>query len=167
MRYMVLLALISIIFCLIAFTAFANDSGDLNSKEGEEMSTGRFTDRSRTILNYANEEAIKLNRDHVDTEHLLLGLIFEGQGIAVRTLQELGVDLARLEMEVKRMMEKSQPVSGESRRPPIFTRASSQVIQYAHEEAQKVGYDHVGTEHILLGLVREKQGIAAKVLASF
>ncbi|MFC1712791.1 ATP-dependent Clp protease ATP-binding subunit [Candidatus Poribacteria bacterium] len=131
------------------------------------MFPGRFTDRARTILNYANEEAIKLNHDQVDTEHLLLGLVHEGQGIAARALQDLNVDLERLEMEIRRMMRKSQTIPDSTRRPPIFTRASTEVLQHAQDEAQKVDYEHVGTEHILLGLVQEKQGIAAKVLASF
>ncbi len=128
------------------------------------MFPGRFTDRARTILEYANKEAMRLNHDQVDTEYLLLGLVHEGQGIAARALQELNVDLERLEMEVRRMMRKSP---APEKRPSMFTRASTEVLQYAQDEAQKVDYDHIGTEHILLGLVREKHGIAAKVLASF
>ena len=127
----------------------------------------RFTERARTILSIANEEAVKHHHEHVDTEHLLLGLIHEEQGIAARALQGLGVDLNRLETEVRRRMRKSNVLSDVAKRPPVFTRASTQVIQHAHDEAQNINYDHVGTEHILLGLVREKNGIAARVLADF
>jgi ATP-dependent Clp protease ATP-binding subunit ClpC len=131
------------------------------------MVPGRFTERARIIINYANEEAMRLNHDQIDTEHLLLGLVHEGQGIAARALQELGVSLERLEMEVKRMIRKPRVLSDNVRRPLVFTRAANQVLQYSMEEAQKLEYDHVGTEHILLGLVREKNGIAAKALANF
>lgn len=126
---------------------------------------GRFTERARTVINYANEEAIRLKHGQIDTEHLLLGLVYEGQGIGVRALEELGVSLEELEMEVKGMIEKP-PVDSISR-PLVFTHAANQVLQYAMEEAQKLEYDHVGTEHILLGLVREKDGIAAKALDNF
>ncbi len=132
------------------------------------MFPARFTERARSILNNASAEAIKHHHEHVDTEHLLLGLINENQGIATKTLQSLGVDLSKLEAEVRRMMRRSHALSDISKqRPPVFTRAFTEVIQHAHEEAQKIEYDHVGTEHILLGLVREKHGLAARVLADF
>jgi len=131
------------------------------------MLPGRFTERARIILNYAQEEAIRLNHDNVDTEHLLLGLVHEGQGIAAKALQELGVSLERLEIDVRKMAKKAHIMPSSGDRTPVFTRAASQVLQYASEEAQRVEYDHVGTEHILLGLLREKNGIAAKALLSF
>jgi ATP-dependent Clp protease ATP-binding subunit ClpA len=137
------------------------------SKRGKKMFPARFTERARVIINYAKEEAIRLNHDQIDTEHLLLGLVHEGQGIAARALQELGVSLERLEMEVKRMIRKPHVLSDNVRGSLVFTRAANQVLQYSMEEAQKLEYDHVGTEHILLGLVREKNGIAARVLANF
>jgi hypothetical protein len=130
------------------------------------MVPGRFTERARIIINYANEEAMRLNHDQIDTEHLLLGLVREGQGIAARALQELGVSLDRLEMEVKKMIRKPRVPSDKIRGPLVFTRAANQVLQYSMEEAQKLEYDHVGTEHILLGLVREEDGIAARSLAN-
>ena len=131
------------------------------------MVPGRFTERARIIITYANEEAIRLKHDQVDTEHLLLGLVHEGQGIAAKALQELSVNLERLEMEVKRMMKKPHVLPDSPRRSLGFTDAANQVLQYAMEEARKLEYDHVGTEHILLGLLREKSGIAARVLANF
>jgi ATP-dependent Clp protease ATP-binding subunit ClpC len=131
----------------------------------------RFTERARQIINYAHEEAIKLNHSQVDTEHLLLGLVREGlrdgQGIAAGALQDLGVRLDSLEIEVKKMIKKSHVLSDNTRRQLLFTRAANQVLQFSMEEAQRLEYDHVGTEHILLGLIRERNGIAARVLASF
>ncbi len=131
------------------------------------MVPARFTERARQIINYAHEEAIKLNHNQVDTEHLLLGLVREGQGIAAEALQELGVGLDSLEMEVRKIIKKSDVPPDSTRRQLLFTRAANQVIQFSWEEAQRLGYDHVGTEHILLGLIRERNGIAARVLANF
>jgi ATP-dependent Clp protease ATP-binding subunit ClpC len=128
---------------------------------------GKFTERARIIIGYANEEARRLNHSQIDTEHLLLGLIHEGQGIAARALQDLGVDLERLEMEVMRMIKKPHMLTESIRQPPSFTRAADQVLRFSMEEAQRLEYDHVGTEHILLGLIREKNGIAARVLTGF
>jgi len=131
----------------------------------------RFTERARQIINYAHEEAIKLNHSQVDTEHLLLGLVREGlrdgQGIAAGALQDLGVRLDSLEIEVKKMIKKSHVLPDNTRRQLLFTRAANQVLQFSMEEAQRLEYDHVGTEHILLGLIRERTGIAARVLANF
>ena len=135
------------------------------------MVPARFTERARQIINYAHEEAVKLNHSQVDTEHLLLGLVREGmrdgQGIAAGALQDLGVRLDSLEMEVKKMIKKSHVLPDNTRRQLLFTRAANQVLQFSMEEAQRLEYDHVGTEHILLGLIRERNGIAARVLASF
>ncbi len=131
------------------------------------MVPGRFTERARIIIDYANEEAVRFNSNQIDTEHLLLGLVHEGQGIAARALQELGVSLERLEMEVKRIMRKPHTLPDNSKRTLGFTHAANQVLQYAMEEAQRLEYDHVGTEHILLGLVRERNGVAAKALTNF
>jgi hypothetical protein len=124
----------------------------------------RFTDRARVIINYANEEARKLKHSYIGTEHLLLGLIYERGGIAARAIQELGVSLEKLEAEVKKVMEKSDIQVEENQKHMAFTRAADQAIQYAMEEAQKLEYDHVGTEHILLGLLRVKDGMAAEAL---
>jgi ATP-dependent Clp protease ATP-binding subunit ClpA len=134
------------------------------------MVPARFTERARQTINYAHEEAVKLNHSQVDTEHLLLGLVREGlrdgQGIAAKALQDLGVRLDSLETEVKKMMEKPRVLPDNTRRQLLFTRAANQVLQFSMEEAQRIECDHVGTEHILLGLIREKNGIAARVLAN-
>ncbi|MBD3184400.1 AAA domain-containing protein [Candidatus Poribacteria bacterium] len=132
------------------------------------MFPARFTERARMVINYANDEAIRLNHSQVDTEHLLLGLVREGEGIAAKALQDLGVSLERLEMEAKRMIRKSRtPTTDSIKRPLVFTRAANQVLQLSMEEAQRLEYEHVGTEHILLGLIREKNGIAAQTLTNF
>ena len=89
------------------------------------MIGGRFTERARTIINHASEEAIKLNHDCIDTEHLLLGLIYEGQGVAARALQELGIDLQQLDTEVKSMIKKPDMMS-DSRRSVDFSQAAKQ-----------------------------------------
>ena len=129
------------------------------------MVPARFTERAKLLINYANEEAIRLNHSQIDTEHLLLGLVREGQGIAANVLQELGVGLESLEAEVKKMIKESQ-VFPDIRRPLMFTRAANQVLQYSIDEAKRLEYDHVGTEHILLGLIREEHGVAARALAN-
>jgi ATP-dependent Clp protease ATP-binding subunit ClpC len=130
------------------------------------MVGGRFTERARIIINYASEEAIKLSHDQIDTEHLLLGLVHEGQGIAARALQELGVSLEKLETEVKKMVKKPSMLN-DSRRSVDFSPSAKQVLQYAMEEAHRLEFDHVGTEHILLGLIREKNGVAGMALVKF
>jgi ATP-dependent Clp protease ATP-binding subunit ClpA len=131
------------------------------------MVPARFTEGARQLINYAHEEAIKLNHSQVDTEHLLLGLVREGQGTAAEALQQLGVGLDSLETEVRKLIKKSNVLPDNTRRQLFFTRAANQVLQFSMEEAQSLGYDHLGTEHILLGLIRERNGIAARVLASF
>ena len=130
------------------------------------LAGGRFTERARIIINYASEEAIKLNHDQIDTEHLLLGLVHEGQGIAARALQELGISLEKLEIEVKMLIRKAN-VSGDAKKTVDFSSSARQVLQYAMDEARRVEFDHVGTEHILLGLIREKNGIACRALGKF
>jgi ATP-dependent Clp protease ATP-binding subunit ClpC len=127
------------------------------------MFGGRLTERAKIIISYAGEEATKFNHDQIDTEHLLLGLVHEGQGIAARALLELGVNLEKLDGEVKKMIRKPSMVSN-IRQPREYSPAAKHVLQYAMEEAHRLEFDHVGTEHILLGLVREGEGVAAAVL---
>jgi histidinol-phosphate aminotransferase len=129
------------------------------------MVGGRFTERARTIINHASEEALKLNHDNIDTEHLLLGLIHEGQGIAPRALQELGVSLQKLETEVRSML-KEPNTTLDTRNSVDFSPSARQILQWAMEEAHRLEFDHVGTEHILVGLLRETDGIAFKALTN-
>ena len=116
-----------------------------------------------TVATYANE-AIKLDHNQIDTVHLLLALVHEGRGIAVEVLRRLDVNLEKLEMKVKAMIKPI--VLTDVEESLEFTNASKQVLQYAAQEAKKVESDYACAEHILLGLIREKNGIAAKALTS-
>lgn len=131
------------------------------------MVPGKYTQRAKIILNYAKDEVKRLKHDRVDTEHILLGLVHEGQGVAAKALQNLGIPLERIEMEVRKLMRKAHALSDDPGRPPSFSPAAQRVMQYAADEAQRLEYDRVvGTEHILLGLVQEKNGMAARALAN-
>ena len=125
----------------------------------------KFTERARLAVARANKEAISLKSDQIDTEHLLLGVVYEGQGIAARILQELDVDLELLEQKLKDTSGKhSAPVARAGKTPLPFTDAATKAMEYSAEEAQKAKLDYVGTEHLLLGLAREKTGGAARAL---
>ncbi|UNC93385.1 ATP-dependent Clp protease ATP-binding subunit [Candidatus Contubernalis alkaliaceticus] len=124
---------------------------------------GRFTERAQKVLFLAQEEAKRLNHNFVGTEHLLLGLVREGEGIAARALQKLGVDLVKVRQEVERMIGKGDKPILQS---ISYTPRAKKVIELAIEEGRNLGHNYVGTEHLLLGLIREGEGIAAKVLAN-
>jgi len=121
---------------------------------------GRFTERAQKVLLYSQEEARRLKHDAVGTEHLLLGLIREENGIAARALKNLGINLKRLREEIEQ-------ASGQGSRIPEevgLTPRAKRVIELAFDEARQQGVGYVGTEHLLLGLIREEEGIAAQVL---
>jgi ATP-dependent Clp protease ATP-binding subunit ClpC len=124
---------------------------------------GRFTMRARTVLHLAKEEALRLNHPALGTEHLLLGLIREGEGVAARVLKQLGVgDLERVRDQVEAITGRGgHAVEGE----PSWTTRARQVFALAKEEAQRLKAGHIGTEHLLLGLLREGEGLGAGVLA--
>jgi len=123
---------------------------------------GRFTERALRVINLAQEEARRLNHDYVGTEHLLLGLLREEEGIAARALKNLGLALDRVRAEVEKMIGRGTET------PPAeigFTpRAKKVVIELTAEEARHLGHTYIGTEHILLGLIREGEGVGAQVL---
>src|SRR5919204_6315916 len=123
----------------------------------------RFTDRARWAMRLADEEAGRLNHDYVGTEHLLLGIVKEGSGIAANVLTSLGIDLRKVRLEVEKLVPvgEADPVIG-GKRPP--TPALQRVFDHAAEEARKVDHHYIGTEHLLLGLLREQDGVAAQVL---
>jgi ATP-dependent Clp protease ATP-binding subunit ClpC len=123
---------------------------------------GRFTERAQQVLVLAQEEAKRLNHNFIGTEHILLGLVREGSGIAARGLQNLGVELPRVRAEVEKIIGKGEkaPVQGIS-----YTPRAKKVIELAIEEGQNLNHNYVGTEHLLLGLLREGEGIAAQVLS--
>jgi hypothetical protein len=124
----------------------------------------RFTDRARRVVVLAQEEARMLGHNYIGTEHLLLGLIHEGDGVAARALQSMGIELDVVRVRVAEVVGKGQhPLPGHI----PFTPRSKKVLELSLREARQLGHDYIGTEHILLGLVREGEGVAAQVLASF
>lgn len=122
---------------------------------------GRFTEKAQKVLMLAQEEARRLSYPYVGTEHLLLGLIREGQGIAARVLRGMGIELEQVRSEVEKVIGKgSTPVGGEIG----FTPRSKKVLELSFDEARTLGHNYIGTEHLLLGLIREGEGVAATVL---
>src|SRR5882724_6294899 len=124
--------------------------------------SNRFTERAQRVILIAQEEAKRLNHDYVGTEHILLGLIALGEGVAAQVLANLGVDLRRVRSEVEKIVGTGDNVMLLGEIP--FTPRAKKVLEYAVEEAQNMGHSHVGTEHLLLGLIREEEGVAARVL---
>jgi len=122
----------------------------------------RFTDRARKVMALANQEAQRFNHEYIGTEHILLGLIKEGTGVGATVLKKMNVDLRKVRLEVEKMV-KSGPDMVPMGKLPHTPRAKK-VIEYAIEEARNLNHNYVGTEHLLLGLLREHEGIAAKVL---
>jgi ATP-dependent Clp protease ATP-binding subunit ClpC len=122
----------------------------------------RFTDRARKVLQLANQEAQRFNHAYLGTEHILLGLIREGSGIAANVLKNLDVDLRKIRLEVEKLVQ-SDPYMVTMGKLPQTPRAKK-VIEYSMEEARNLNHHHIGTEHILLGLIRESEGTAAQVL---
>jgi len=122
----------------------------------------RFTDRARKVMALANQEAQRFNHEYIGTEHILLGLVKEGSGVGATVLKNLDVDIKKLRLEVEKLV-KSGPDMVTMGKLPQTPRAKK-VIEYAIEEARALNHNYVGTEHILLGLLRENEGIAAQVL---
>ena len=121
----------------------------------------RFTDRARRVAVLAQEEARMLNHDHIGTEHILLGLIREGEGVAAKALESLGISQEAVRRQVEEII-------GQGQQPPSghipFTPRAKKVLELSLREALQLGHNYVGTEHILLGLIREGGGVAAQVL---
>ena len=122
----------------------------------------RFTDRARRVMDLAEEEARMLSHSYIGTEHLLLGLIHEGEGVAAQVLESLGISLQAVRQQVEEVVGQGQQAV--PRRMP-FTPRAKKVLELARREAFQLGHGYIGTEHILLGLIREGEGVAAKVLA--
>src|SRR6201993_4320109 len=121
----------------------------------------RFTDRARRVVVLAQEEARMLNHNYIGTEHILLGLIHEGEGVAAKALESLGISLEAVRQQVEEIIRQGQqPPSG----PIPFTPRAKKVLELSLREALQLGHDYIGTEHILLGLIREGDGVAAQVL---
>ena len=122
----------------------------------------RFTDRARKVMALANQEAQRFNHEYIGTEHILLGLVKEGSGVGATVLKNLDVDIKKLRLEIEKHV-KSGPDMVTMGKLPQTPRAKK-VIEYAIEEARALNHNYVGTEHILLGILRESEGIAAQVL---
>ena len=123
-----------------------------------------FTDRVRKVLAMAREEAIRLQHDYVGTEHILLGLIREGEGVAAAVLMNLNVDLEQIHERIEESVRKGKATIALGELP--YTSRAKKVLEYAMAEARELNHSYVGTEHLLLGLLREEKGIAAQVLNS-
>jgi hypothetical protein len=121
----------------------------------------RFTDRARRVVVLAQEEARLLNHNHIGTEHILLGLIHEGEGIAYLALTELGISLDAVRAQVEAEIGQGSEAPG-GHIP--FTPRAKKVLELSLREALQLGHNYIGTEHILLGLIREGEGVAAQVL---
>ena len=121
----------------------------------------RFTDRARRVVVLAQEEARMLNHDYIGTEHVLLGLIHEGEGVAANALESLGISLEAVRQQVEEIIGQGQQAP--SGHIP-FTPRAKKVFELSLREALQLGHNYIGTEHILLGLIREGEGVAAQVL---
>ncbi len=124
------------------------------------MMFGRFTERAQKVLALAQEEAVRLGHNNIGTEHILLGLVREGEGIAAKALQALGLNPEKIQTEVESLIGRGQ----EATQTIHYTPRAKKVIELSMDEARKLGHSYVGTEHILLGLIREGEGVAARVL---
>ncbi len=138
------------------------------SEQGAQPGRGpdrfdKFTDRARKVLTLAQEEATRFNHNYIGTEHLLLGLVREGEGVAAKILSNLGIELNRVRSAVEFMIGRGdRMLVGEIGLTP----RAKKVIELAVDEARQLGHHYIGTEHLLLGLIREGEGVAAKVLDS-
>jgi len=122
----------------------------------------KFTERARRVLMFSQEEAVRLNHDSIRTEHLALGLLREQQGIGARALANMGVQLTSFQAAIEQAVERGEAeVVGEIALAP----PAKKVLELAVDESRRLQHDHVGTHHLLLGLVREEEGLAAGALA--
>ncbi|MCP4649151.1 MAG: ATP-dependent Clp protease ATP-binding subunit [PVC group bacterium] len=122
----------------------------------------RFTERARKVILLAKEEAKRFNHDYIGTEHMLLGLIKEGEGVAAAVLQNLGLNLDMIRLEVEKLVQPGPSTVTSGDIP--FTPKAKKVIELSMDEARNLGHNYIGTEHLLLGLIRENEGVASQVL---
>ncbi|PAQ15177.1 ATP-dependent Clp protease ATP-binding subunit ClpC [Bacillaceae bacterium SAOS 7] len=126
------------------------------------MMFGRFTERAQKVLALAQDEAIRLGHSNIGTEHILLGLVREGEGIAAKALYGLGLSSEKIQQEVEKLIGRGEG----SAQTVHYTPRAKKVTELSMDEARKLGHSYVGTEHILLGLIREGEGVAARVLSN-
>jgi len=122
----------------------------------------RFTERARKVIILAKEEARRFNHDYIGTEHILLGLIREGEGVAATVLQKLGISLENIRLEIEKLVQPGPTTQIIGDIP--FTPRAKKALELAAEEARALGHNYIGTEHLLLGLIREGEGVASQVL---
>lgn len=122
----------------------------------------RFTERARKVIILAKEEARRFNHDYIGTEHILLGLIREGEGVAAAVLQKLGVSLENIRLEIEKLVQPGPTTQIIGDIP--FTPRAKKALELAAEEARALGHNYIGTEHLLLGLIKENEGVASQVL---
>jgi Clp amino terminal domain, pathogenicity island component len=123
----------------------------------------RFTNRARRVVVLAQEEARLLNHDYIGTEHILLGLLADGEGIAARALDEIGIGLDTVRQQVEQIIGVGKKARRSGHIP--FTPRAKKVLELSLREALRLGHNYIGTEHILLGLIREGEGVAVQILA--
>src|SRR5512139_920527 len=124
----------------------------------------KFSERARRVLTLAQEEARNLNHSYIGTEHILLGLVREEEGVAAKILVNLGIGLSKVRSAVEFIIGRGEkPSTGETGLTP----RAKKVIELAIDEARQMGHNYIGTEHLLLGLLREGEGVASSVLDSF
>jgi len=124
----------------------------------------RFTERARQVVVLAQDESRRLGHGYIGTEHILLGLLREEEGIAARVLESMGVTLEEAQAEVDRLVERGEPAS--TGQIP-FTPGGKKTLELALQEAVALGHHHIGTEHVLLGLARVDDGVASRILRTF
>ncbi|MFH1191473.1 MAG: Clp protease N-terminal domain-containing protein, partial [Candidatus Omnitrophota bacterium] len=122
----------------------------------------RFTERARKVIILAKEEARRFNHDYIGTEHILLGLIREGEGVAAAVLQKLDVSLENIRIEIEKLVQPGPTTQIIGDIP--FTPRAKKTLELAADEARSLGHNYIGTEHLLLGLIREGEGVASQVL---
>jgi ATP-dependent Clp protease ATP-binding subunit ClpC len=130
------------------------------------MNGYNFTERVRKVLAMAREEAARLHHEYVGTEHMLLGLVREGEGVAATALQNLDVELDDIQEKIEEMVKKGNSMVATGPDLP-YTSVAKKVLELSMDEARALHHAYVGTEHLLLGLIREERSVAAQVLAGF
>jgi ATP-dependent Clp protease ATP-binding subunit ClpA len=122
----------------------------------------RFTDRARKVMQIANEEAQRYKQEYIRTEHILLGLIIEGQGVAANVLKNLGIDLSKILVELDKVTQMGPDSAMKGSLPQSLQ--AKKALEYSIDEARLLGHNYVGTEHLLLGLLRDDKSVASQVL---
>src|SRR5699024_8156197 len=126
------------------------------------MMFGRFTETAQKVLALSQEEAVRLGHNNIGTEHILLGLVREGEGIAAKALQSLGLEVGKIQEEVEKLI----GIGKQPMQTIHYTPRAKKVVELSQDEARKLGHSYVGTEHILLGLISEGEGGSERVISS-